>query len=120
MAVRSCPKAKTLPESGLTRPSAVLSSTVLPLPAAPRITRDSPSSASKETSDSAATSSKDTRDVFEPQNRRSGLSGIRLRPGYTKILVIMHVQMKIRTVAATMACVVARPTPCVPPVVRRP
>ena len=27
---------------------------------------------------------------------------------------------KISTEAATIACVVARPTPCVPPVVRRP
>ena len=41
-------------------------------------------------------------------------------PWLTKILVISRSSTKIRTVATTIACVVARPTPCVPPVVRSP
>ena len=119
MAVMSLPNAKTLPESGLTRPSAVFSSTVLPLPAAPRITRDSPSKASNERSLSTVHAVERDGDVIEPQN---GLR--RRRPSaqawLTKILVINRSRTKISTVAITIACVVARPTPCVPPVVRRP
>ncbi len=60
MVVRSLPKAKTLPDSGLMSPIAVLSRMVLPLPAAPRITRDSLCDGSNEMSRNAATSSKDT------------------------------------------------------------
>ena len=50
MRVMSSPKTYTVPASGRTSPSAVFSSTVLPLPAAPRITRVSPAHASNETS----------------------------------------------------------------------
>src|SRR5262249_23687861 len=41
-------------------------------------------------------------------------------PVLMKILVNSRSITKISTVATTIACVVDRPTPCVPPVVRRP
>src|SRR5262249_10309194 len=40
--------------------------------------------------------------------------------GPMNTLVSSRSMRKIRTVATTIACVVERPTPCVPPVVRRP
>src|ERR1700690_3668450 len=57
---RSWPNTRTLPASGSIRPSAVFSSTVLPLPAAPKMTRVSPLATSKETSSSALLSLKRT------------------------------------------------------------
>src|SRR3954452_13642978 len=76
IAVRSRPKAKTLPASGLTSPRAVLRSTVLPLPAAPRMTRDSPSKASKEISASASVSSKRTPTWSKRRTGAGAVSGI--------------------------------------------
>ena len=117
--VRSRPNAKTLPESGLMSPNDVLSSTVFPLPAAPRITRDSPSHASNETSAEHVRPFEADGDVLEAQDGRGGV-GHYCGAWLTKILVSIKSRMKIRIVAATTACVVALPTPWVPPVVRRP
>ena len=62
------------------------------------------------------------RDVVESQH--AGGPGISIGAHWllklTKIRVMMEVTTKIQTQATTTACVVARPTPCVPPVVRSP
>ena len=55
------------PESGLIRPSAVFSSMVFPLPAAPSITRVSPAIISKDMSSSATSLVETHCDVFETQ-----------------------------------------------------
>src|ERR1035441_6289370 len=60
------------------------------------------------------------RDVFEAQHRNAGFHGHQEPPWLTKTLVISRSSTKIRTVAITIACVVDRPTPWVPPVVRNP
>ena len=120
MPLMSRPNTNTLPESGRTSPSAVFSNTVLPLPAAPKITRDSPSRASKLRSRRASAPSNETQTC---SNRRIGgllAAGSIYAAWLTKILVTTRSRMKINTVDITMACVVARPTPCVPPLVRNP
>ena len=116
----SWPKTKTLPDSGLVNPIAVFSSTVLPLPAAPRMMRDSPSYAANEMSRNATSPSNET---VTFSKRRTGVrvsAAISYPAWLTKILVISTSSTKISTVATTIACVVDRPTPCVPPVVRKP
>ena len=47
-------------------------------------------------------------------------AGIRMTIWLTKIFPRIKSRIKISTEAATIAWVVARPTPCVPPVVRKP
>src|SRR5512140_2726492 len=63
----SSPKTETVPWSGRTSPRAVFSSTVLPLPAAPRITRVSPARILNDRPSSAGVSSNRT---LTPSNRR--------------------------------------------------
>ena len=93
----------------------------MPLPAAPRMTRDSPSKASKETSRERVGAFEAHGDVVEAQDRTVPRFVRHYDAAWlTKILVSIRSSMKISTVAATTACVVERPTPCVPPVVRRP
>src|SRR5471032_2952652 len=71
---------KTLPDAGCARPIAVFRSTVFPLPAAPRITRDSPSKASKDTSESATSASNET--VTRSNRKTDGWAGSGIRTGY--------------------------------------
>ena len=107
------------PESGFSKPWATFSRTDLPLPASPRTTRVSPRPISKETSWSATVSLKlkETRWKQRTLSRAVVAASIyRL----TNTLVTKLVRTKIQTEATTTACVVERPTPCVPPLVRMP
>jgi len=60
--------------------------------------------------------------VFESQNRFRAVRSHQVgdTSWLVKIRVTKNVSTKISTDAITTACVVARPTPCVPPVARRP
>src|SRR5208337_4470106 len=58
--------------------------------------------------------------AIEAEDGLAVVLGHQLAAWLTKILAMINVKMKISTEAVTIAWVVARPTPCVPPVVRRP
>src|SRR5262245_35003009 len=54
-------------------------------------------------------------DMLESQRKCGRLLPHQVSTRLTKIWVMKNVRMKMRTEAITTACVVARPTPCVPP-----
>ena len=112
----------TVPLVGDSMQPSTDSSVVFPLPAAPRTTRVSPCRASNDRSWSAGVASNRR---FTCSNRRMSWLGFPCIGLYaalmkTKILVMKNVTTKIQTLAMTTACVVAWPTPWVPPVVRIP
>ena len=116
--VTSVPNRISRPALGLSSPSAIFSNTVLPLPAAPSTISVSPAPSSNEMCFSTVVSPM-RRLISSKASCAATRSGI-VPHSETKIRPMKNVSTTIHTLATTIACVVARPTPCVPPSVRMP
>ena len=100
------------PDSGWMRPRSRRRIVVFPQPLGPRITSVSPGTTVKDMSVSTRPSSK--------RNDTCLKSITPAHPKKIKSLVIKKSDMRIKMDEVTMACVVDRPTPTVPPSVFRP